>query len=355
MHNLNHFEKDRGFNMKKMITAIITLIFTLIFTNPFTDVFSDEAFAQYNEPEEYIVQKMDTLWGISERKLNDTFLWPRLWNVNPHIKNPDLIYPGTKIIIPSREELLGMPPPPPPPKKMSLGILKPKRLKPLPKLVFEFPEEEVQKYIVEEGMFLRSGWIAPELPGVGKILFSEKGSVMIDKLDIIYIETTGDTEPGSRYYTIKSVKKVEHPVTEEKMGDQVAITGVIEIIGMDAGVLKAKVLANFDDILVGHSLLPYTKMLPPLITDYPRTPDIAGYIVESRVNSRLNSLGDIVFVDKGSNDGVEVRDMFNLIVEKPVRRKVGKLQIISTQPETSTAVILDTAQEILVGGKWAQK
>jgi hypothetical protein len=39
---------------------------------------------------------------------------------------------------------------------------------------------------------------------------------------------------------------------------------------------------------------------------------------------------------------------------KPMKRSIGKLQVISLQPETSTAVIVKSAQEISIGGPWGQ-
>ncbi len=335
--------------MKNMIAAIITLIFILISAAPYMDI-PGTAYAGENEPEEYVVEKADSLWGISEMKLQDPFLWPRLWNVNSHINNPNLIYPGTRLIIPSREELLGIPP-----KKMSLGILKPKAPKALPRLVFEFPDKLLNKYIINKMDFIKSGWIAPELPSIGNIIMTEKGSLLIDKGDIVYIETSGSSEPGSIYFTIKSVKKVKHPVTEEKMGHQIAITGTLEIIGSDNNVLKGRVKTTFDDISVRNGLLTFSDMVPPLFIDQPRTPDISGYIVESRINSSISSLGDVIFLDKGSDDGVMVGDVFNAISDKPVRRPIGKIQIIKTEPATSTAIIKESAREISLGTPWGQK
>ena len=317
---------------------------TLICLSLFFAFFISYVHAQDKEQEEYVIEKFDTLWDISNNKLDDPFLWPKLWNVNPQIENPDLIYPGTRVYIPSREELMRMPSFPV--KKIPL-TKKPAAVKKGPKSTFIFAPKKRQKYIVNKTLFITSGWIADTFPAVGTVSLLPSSREIAAKGDTVYLTVNGGMLQ-SRYYVIRDTKMVIHPVSEKKIGHHIKIVGVIDIVGIENKRIKARVSSSYGDIVKGDGLLPYHDIEPPLIPETARTPDLDGYIVETNINSYLIGEGDIVFLDKGEKDGIEVGDMFPVHSDPPTQSPVGKILIVSIQSSTSGAVPLKSIQVVFL-------
>lgn len=336
--------------MKKALVFSAAFIILFIYSlNTVKDASSIEMPTKSDGSYEYIVEKMDTLWDISESKLEDAFLWPKLWNVNPHIENPDLIYPGTRIFIPTREELMGAPP-----KVAEKKIKKIKRKKKKPESKFVFREEEKQRYIVNRELFISSGWISADFDGVGEVSYALANRQMAGRDDIVYLKIS-DEEQNNKFFTVRDIKEVKHPKTRKTLGHQLRITGILEIIGEDNNMPKARILESFEQVQVGDSLLPFKDIEPPLVPDSFRSPKITGYFVESHSNSQILGEGDVVFLDKGHEDGLQVSDVFSAISDSPPERPVGAIQIISLQPTTSAAVVLTSSQEVFLGTKWGNK
>ena len=70
----------------------ILILFAILFT--FACVNAGEIELNPEHPDKYTVVEGDTLWDISARFLQKPWRWQEIWQVNPQIKNPHLIYPG---------------------------------------------------------------------------------------------------------------------------------------------------------------------------------------------------------------------------------------------------------------------
>ncbi len=74
--------------MLKRLLAVFTATFIALAGIAFA------AELRQDHPSTYVVRKGDTLWDISAKFLNKPWLWPEIWQANPQVKNPHLIYPG---------------------------------------------------------------------------------------------------------------------------------------------------------------------------------------------------------------------------------------------------------------------
>jgi LysM repeat protein len=331
--------------MKKrsFVYFVITLFLTFSITIP--------VYALDTGPEEYIVKKGDTLWDISDSKLNDNFLWPKLWKFNPQIKNPDLIFPGDKLTIPSKEEFMKMFPELKEEAPVAKTSEAPEVKEPEVVEVIKRPK----KYIVDKNMFIGSGWISEDYPSVGKVISTSDERSIVGKDDVIYIEAPENTACGDKFYVIHKAKKVKHPKTNSFIGYLITVPGVIEVTGKVDKISKAKVAMSFEEIQVGDGLLPYDELEPPTVPEVTRSPDINGYIIESYRTTLMANEGDIVFIDKGEKNGINVGDMFSVLSETFPHAPIGTIQVVELKPEVSKAVLIDTKQEVIVGNSWGKK
>jgi hypothetical protein len=74
-----------------MIKKFAMLLGGMFFT---VAVYAAAAQMRPDHPDTYTVRKGDTLWDISARFLSKPWLWPEIWQANPQVRNPHLIYPG---------------------------------------------------------------------------------------------------------------------------------------------------------------------------------------------------------------------------------------------------------------------
>ena len=76
--------------MKRIITLLLVLGLAMA-------VQAQDVELRPDHPREYVVQPGDTLWDIAARFLVRPWQWPAIWQANPQIENPHLIFPGDVI------------------------------------------------------------------------------------------------------------------------------------------------------------------------------------------------------------------------------------------------------------------
>lgn len=295
---------------------------------------------------EYTVKKGDTLWDITGGKLTDPFMWPNVWKENPKVKNPDLIFPGQRLRLPrymlQKQIDIRLP------EEKAVRKERPVPMKKIEEQAITIPPRK--PFVVKADMLAAIGYIDKEIPGVGKILSTPDGRTIIGKDDDAYIKLYNNAVPekGRKFYTVRSLGMIKHPSTGKVLGNLIEVTGVVEITGQEAGFTKVKVIKSFIEIQTGD---PIDKYYPiesfPLVKG--ESPDVSGTVVASRDLRLLSGNYDIVYIDRGSVDGVVPGSVFTLLSGEKPNRPIGRIQVISTRQKSAAAIVTKSETEITKG------
>ncbi len=311
------------------------------------------AYTQTEEYKDYIVKKGDTLWNISSKEVSDPFLWPKIWKENPVIKNPDLIYPGQTVKIPLRlmqKEVIQ--PSLPQPETEKAKVITPA---PLPKAKPQVQPEEAtirpieKQYLVDKDALISSGYISDTVESRGEIIGSPSEKSLLGMGDYAYIRTLMPVGSGQKFYIVRSLGKVKHPGTGAMMGYLIDVLGIAEVVGIESGEIKTRVIASYDGIQVGDLLTDFYDLDQPFIVEEPRSPDIDGVIIATRKIRVLNGMLDIVYIDKGAKDGIEVGDTMGTVSNNRYLVPNGSIQVISLKDKTAAAVVRISHKEVSAG------
>ena len=317
-------------------------------------------FAQTDEIKKYKIIKGDTLWDISERDLEDPFLWPEIWKENSWIVNPDLIYPNQIIKIPlylikkempgeegtSTAETI-------PPEETSAfedqTMAAEEQVALPPEPAKKEPVQTTKSPLINKNTLVASGYITDTIPDAGRVSDLSSKQLVSGSEDIIYLDTNRPAKVGDKFYVINSSKSIKHPVTRKKVGYVITIKGIVEVLKVNSKETIAKITKSFREINAGDRIDPYYDIEPLLTEGNFRTPDVNGIIVATSNNMALQSMLDVIYIDKGCKDGIEVGDMFKTIAMDDHSATNGVIQVINCKDHTATAIIKSSIDPISAG------
>ncbi len=360
--------KDGIRPMKQLLLSILAGLMISV------SVFAADNVLKEDHPDEYTVQEGDTLWDIASMFLVDAWLWPEIWQVNPDIENPHLIFPGDLILLryvdgqPQLSVARGeagrtvkMSPSQPVRQGDRNHKLKPQvRSSPLASAIPAIPLDAIAS-------LLTTGRIVDEetLPNAPYILAGESDRLIFGPGDGFY--GRGTWESGTTVYGIfRSGEVYRDPVTKEILGYEALEVGIatLEELG-DNDVATFTMNSVSEDVRLGDRLLP-TEERRVESTFYPSAPeqDVDGTIMT--VIGGVSQVGrnDVVAINLGSNSGLAAGNVLAIyksgaVVRDRNRRdkvklpdiRAGILMVFRSFEKMSYCLVLNTDTPLSVGDR----
>jgi hypothetical protein len=339
--------------MKRSSLSVCLLLMSLLFSGWL------QAAVELKEdvPETYIVKKGDTLWGISGMYLQKPWLWPQLWDANPQIDNPHLIYPGDELYL---VWIDGQP---------RLRMRRGRDVKMTPNMrvtdldlaIPIIPLDEIGPWlkwsrIVAEGELNGAPYI---VAGSQNHLLSAPGDQVFGRGDFPEGERAfGIYRPGEAYYD---------PITNELLGYQAQDIGSTKLLSSSAeSVAELEVTRVTEEVRISDRLLPMRERTIDA-TFHPRPPSVEikdGFMIAVPGGVTQIGTNDIVVVNKGERDGLEVGQVlavyqsgqliFDDIAKENVQLpdiRAGLAMVFEVFEKASYAIILKSDKPLKVGDK----
>jgi nucleoid-associated protein YgaU len=281
------------------------------------------AAAQVNEghPTTYVVQKGDTLWDISARFLQKPWLWPEIWQANPQVQNPHLIYPGDVLSLAYLDRVVAQPGPrqEAPINAIALSEVEP-FLKDL-QVVDSFQHLPRVAGLEDNRLRASAGQKAYVL-GLDGAAIGQRYMVVRPTVSYVMpqlgkdLDARGRSLPGSGNLWANYVPTSDR---DEFLGHELAKVNVGTVTALPDGRVEVATLALEDsgrEVRAGDRLIP-VQAQPYDLQFVPHPPSaqaLAGDLRVLAVTDMLTSGGtrDVIAISAGSRDGVDNGTVFSI-------------------------------------------
>ena len=320
--------------------------------------------AQTPRPDSHEVRPGDTLWDLSRQYLGDPFLWPEIYRLNTNVvEDPHWIYPGEVLRLQGGADVAAVPsedtPVPPEPgapvsaeagpdsgmagapadsnmaepglAEAQVGELQdtqPERDADDLSALFGHQQREVENGIeggisrlyrpIREDEFYSSGFLSEEqkLP-FGKLL----GSVTPQQISTssphkgarIYSEVGIRPPAGAKYEVGDTLLIIRIDREINDWGLVLVPTGLIRVTDVGGAEDVGVVVQQYAQILNNQFLLPAEKFPDPgSVRSVPISDGVQGHVIQSRDLQQLKGPLDVLFIDRGRKDGVNLGDIFEV-------------------------------------------
>ena len=331
-----------------------------------------------NLPQTYQLKFRDNFWDLSGDWFKDSLYWSKIWVVNPEVENPHRIFEGDFIKLDPltlssavnapfsadiQDQFPGISAPP----DFSKPALKEEEMPPsLPDIPLLDFKSELDLSGLDVSKPPNKLYIPYYISGAapasdGSIAAAESyGRFFGVSGDSVILRLSRNTPLGA-YFTVFDSVKLSFFSREY----QIQIKAVLKVTSYIRGsglLYKAQVVTALEPILLEDSLF---KGLPPSYTfSKTKLGGSNGEIIGSPYKGiSILSTGQLVYLNKGSDDGLYAEDSFYIapqsktgpLFKRPYSYEgsyVGMLKVIRAAKDKSTAVILSAKESIYIGDRF---
>jgi len=243
-------------------------------------------------PEIHMVNKGDTLWDLCAAYFGNPWMWPTLWSQNPQLQNPHWIYPGDQLRLRAPGEM----PVTGPAQSLVLG---------------SGQTSSTRKPMVPRStVFLRNmGYIDdPDQDIWGEIVGAEEEQQLLTEGNNIYMMM----RPGvalrvgqqlSVFRTSRKIEKIEG--ARMPPGQIVAFKGTVKITRWNPTTRMATgQLTESLDIMERGAKIGQVGRRFDVVPPKPSAVDVQARVLTGMYPHEIMGKDQVVFIDRGSNDGL---------------------------------------------------
>jgi LysM repeat protein len=248
-----------------------------------------------NAPESYVVKRGDTLWGIAKVFLRDPWYWPEIWQVNPQVHNPHLIYPGDtlRLVYIDGKPTLTV-------QRGDAARVEPRvRSQPLEGAVTAIPYETVAAFMSKPSVLTEE-----QIHGAPYVLATRDLHVAMSDGDTLYARGfTGPIEVGTHYNVVHVGEALVDPDDNHVVGYDGIYTGAGHVTrGGDPTTLLMTESAR--ETVAGDKLFSGGVDVPLDFIPSPPRSKINGRIMA--VSNGVSIIGQyqVVVINRGAADGL---------------------------------------------------
>ena len=220
--------------------------------------------------------------------------------------------------------------------------------------------------IGQAAMRFAAGFIRPSLAADGAVSLVTgdtqiKGNrFLLGEKDVTYVRLIKPAEfaPGDHLTLYRRAQEVFHPTTRRPLGYLYIMVGVVTISQISENQATVRVVRSYGVITSGDGAMRFVPPTPPEPAPANRTlPTLTGQIVALPYQQLLIGQANIVYIDRGRDDGLYVEDrmdVFRVGAGLPPRL-IGEIKILALEDTTATALVTRSIANILRGDRFVIK